>query len=146
MRRGYEVSVNERMKRWVDVPWSEIADSRERLIAFMIIGSVEQHGFHLPLGTDVYIPEGITDLLCRKLAEKKSPLAARSAMLAPFFYTYAKESDVWSGTLNLDGQTFSTTVRDVLYNLFRQGIRDVVIVNGHLEGLGFVRVNIKSGV
>lgn len=140
---GVSMSGEKRMRRWVDIPWPEIAESKGKQIAFVVVGSVEQHGFHLPLGTDVYIPEGITDLLFRKLEERKSPLAARCTMLPPFFYTYAKESDVWPGTLNLDGQTFTATVRDVLGNLFRQGVGDVVIVNGHMEGLGFVLEGIE---
>lgn len=126
------------MKRWTEIPWPEIDELKERMIAFIAVGSIEQHGRHLPLGTDTYIPVGITDIAYRKLSEKNSDIAARSVMLQPFFYTYAKESDFWPGTVNLDGGTFSETVRDVLSNLFRQGIRNAVIVNGHMECLSFV--------
>lgn len=127
-----------RMKRWAETPWPEIEARRGEIIAVLAAGSVEQHGPHLPLGTDVCIPNGIADLMISKAEESDADFASRFYLLPPLFYSYAKESDFWAGTLNLDGGTLTTVVRDVMKNLFRQGVKDVMIINGHMESLSFV--------
>lgn len=127
-----------RMKRWIETPWPEIEEHRSEIIAVLVAGSVEQHGPHLPLGTDVYIPNGIVDLMISKAEEGDADFASRFYLLPPLFYSYAKESDFWPGTLNLDGGTLIKVVRDAMKNLFRQGVTDVMIMNGHMESLCFI--------
>lgn len=132
------MSRTERMKRWVETPWPEIETRRSEVIAVLVTGSVEQHGPHLPIGTDVYIPNDIVDLMISKAEEGDGEFASRFYLLPQLFYSYAKESDFWPGTLNLDGGTLTAVVRDVMKNLFRQGVRNAMIVNGHMESLGFI--------
>jgi len=42
------------------------------------------------------------------------------------------------GTTSLDGQTMSLTVRDILKEFARHGIRKVALVNGHYENSMFI--------
>ena len=41
--------------------WKEIEAERGEMIALIVSGSVEQHGPHLPTGTDLYIAMGMAD-------------------------------------------------------------------------------------
>lgn len=133
-----------KIRRWTDMTWREIEERRGDMIAVIPSGSVEQHGPHLPTGTDLYIAEGIAD----RLAEMCNPpfRIDRLAMLPPIFHTYAKESDAWPGTLNLDGSTLTLLVRDVVRGLFRNGVKNVVIMNGHMESYAFVMEGVQLAV
>ncbi len=122
------------MKRWLTMKWTELQGHVDEKVAVLPIGSVEQHGPHLPLGTDSLIPVGLAD----RLAASAPNLADRLIMMPPVYHTYAKHSDFWPGTLNLDGDTLISFVRDVCQNTFRQGITRVMALNGHMESVQFI--------
>jgi creatinine amidohydrolase len=134
-----------RMARWKQLTWEEI-DRRRRLgiVAVLPTGSVEQHGPHLPLGTDVQIPVGLADRLAAAL--ESDPLGARLVMLPPFYHTYAKHSNWWPGTLNLDGETLVAYTRAVFTDLFRQGVQHVLMLNGHMESVQFLMEGVELAV
>jgi creatinine amidohydrolase len=133
------------MARWDHLSWKEIDERRRRgLIAVLPVGSVEQHGPHLPLGTDVHIPTGLADRLAG--AFDGDELGRRLVMLPPFFYTYAKHSNWWPGTLNLDGEALVGFTRAVLLDLFRQDVRRVLMLNGHMESIQFLMEGIEVAV
>ena len=116
--------------------WKDIEAERGEMIALIVSGSVEQHGPHLPTGTDLYIAMGIADRIAS--LPEAGDIAARLVLLPPIFHTYAKESDGWRGTLNLDGNTLTLVARDIIKGLFRQGIKRAVLLNGHLESYSFL--------
>ena len=121
--------------------WKEIAAKGGDMIALIPSGSVEQHGPHLPTGTDLYISMGIADSIAG--CQEAEDISDRLVMTPPFFHTYAKESDAWPGTLNLDGNTLTLITRDVIKGLFRQGITKVLLFNGHLESYSFILEGIE---
>ena len=50
-----------------DMTWREVQERlREFPVVIVPIGSTEQHGYHLPIGTDVYLAEALAE----KTAEK----------------------------------------------------------------------------
>jgi creatinine amidohydrolase len=131
-----------RMARWKDLTWEEIDRLRRRgIVAVLPTGSVEQHGPHLPLGTDVQIPVGLADRLAAAL--ETDPLGDRLVMLPAFYYTYAKHSNWWPGTLNLDGEALVAHTRAVLSDLFRQGVQNALLLNGHMESVQFLMEGVE---
>lgn len=125
------------MARWENLTWKEIGERRESgIIPVLPTGSVEQHGPHLPLATDVLIPVGLADRLADKVSQ--DDLGRRLVMLPPLYYTYARHSNWWPGTLNLDGTALVASARAVIEDLFRQGVRRLLILNGHLESVHFI--------
>jgi len=136
--------MKKKIRRWADLTWPELEGLRDTTIALIPTGSVEQHGPHLPTGTDLYIPMGIMDLLPTQKGAGDFP--DRLVMLPPVFHTYAKESDAWTGTINLNGNTLSLYIYDVLRRLFEQGILNAVIFNGHMESYSFILEGIEHAV
>ena len=59
------------MRRLIHMTWQELdALDREKAIIVIPIGSVEQHGPHLPLGTDFLLAEKLVErLLCWEAAQ-----------------------------------------------------------------------------
>jgi len=93
-----------------------------RPLAILPIGSTEQHGPHLPLGTDTILAQEVG----RRLAA-----ATGGLLFPPLPLGYAW---VWRdipGTLTIDEATLQQVLKDIAHNLHRQGVRTLVLLNGH---------------
>jgi len=94
---------------------------KKNQIAVIPIGSIEQHGPHLPISTDSDI---ITEV-ARKLSEKKNFLLLPTISYgvsfehAPFFNLSIKES------------TLHSILTDLCLSLLANNIKTVFIINGH---------------
>lgn len=90
--------------------------------AILPVGATEQHGPHLPIGTDQFLAEFVSE----KLAEKID------AVIFPTYnYGY---SWVWKnmpGTLTLSQETFKKVLNELIVSMIGQGFKRIVIVNGH---------------
>jgi len=87
-------------------------------------GSVEQHGPHLPLGTDGFFAEYV----CLAVAERVNGLVAPG-----FPYGICRTMRNFPGTVSLSPETFAPLVREVLLEYARHGARKFVLLAGHAE-------------
>lgn len=95
---------------------------RESGTVVLPIGSVEQHGPHLPNGTDTFAAV----LLAREVA------AQLGAVYAPFCpYGVTPIHAGHPGTVTLRRETFEALLTDVCSELVAAGARAVVLVNWH---------------
>jgi creatinine amidohydrolase len=119
-----------------ELTWTEYQDrlKRDNPVILLPVGALEQHGPHLPMGTDHMIPTAI----CRQVAERIP------AIVAPAFnYGYKSQPKMgggqhFCGTTSLDGNNLSLTLRDVLKEFARHGVRRVAVVDGHYENQMFL--------
>lgn len=98
------------------------------------IGSMEQHGHHMPLHVDVLLPTEFS----RRVALQIGGLVA-----PPFAYGYKSQQKCGGGnhmpgTVSLDGMTLVHQLRDVIKEFARHGGRNFAIVNGHYENSWFI--------
>src|SRR5919198_1843555 len=90
--------------------------------AVIAIGAIEQHGPHLPVGTDfLWIQE-----LSRRVADG---LGAYWVPALPF--SMSECHGPTAGTLWLRPETLAEVVRDLVTSLEAQGIHRIVLLNGH---------------
>ena len=85
-------------------------------------GSTEQHGFHLPLGTDTILAKA----LARMVAAKTDSL-----IIPALYYGY---SWVWHkipGTITLEQEHFKTVLKDIIKSVDEYGTKLLIIINGH---------------
>lgn len=87
-------------------------------------GSVEQHGPHLPLGTDFFYG----DYVCRAVAEQVNGLVAPG-----FPYGICRTMRNFPGTVSLSPETFTPLLREVLTEYIRHGARKLALIAGHAE-------------
>jgi creatinine amidohydrolase len=85
-------------------------------------GSVEQHGPHLPVGTDAYAIETIARRVTAQLDGMMVPFG--SPGVTPF------HADM-PGAIHLSSETFMALFRDVSESLIRHGVDEIVVVNWH---------------
>ena len=101
-----------------------VKDMKEALsstrTAVIPVGVVEQHGFHLPLSTDIHNVQ--------EVAKRAAP--QMNAVIAPTI-PYCYSGGELLGTVNVSPQVFSLYVMDICSEFFRMGFRNIVIFLGH---------------
>ncbi|HUW78415.1 MAG TPA: creatininase family protein [Candidatus Nanopelagicaceae bacterium] len=91
-------------------------------VAVIPIGSTEQHGPHLPSGTDTMIAELIGESIATKL----------DALYVPFGpYGVTPIHAGHPGTISLRRSTFEALLTDILEELTALGVKTFVLVNWH---------------
>lgn len=98
-------------------------------IAIVPIGSCEPHGPHLPLDTDVTIALAMS----RRAAVRLGTLGVRALVVPPIPFGVTNYTDGFAGRITIQPGTLWSLVEDVIVALEQQGLRRVVLANGHLE-------------
>lgn len=94
-------------------------------IALLPVGSLEQHGPHLPLDTDAFDAR----YLARQVAAACSDPKPLVLPLIPYGVSYHHED--FSGTIDISPKTLSQLTYEIGMSAARNGITKLVIVNGH---------------
>jgi creatinine amidohydrolase len=119
----FELSMRE--YRYWKLTWPEINQAVTRQPVCVIpVGSIEQHGHHLPLDVDVVCPTGIATGAVRELAPQ--------ALLLPTVWNgYTAHVMDFPGTLNAHHTTFVDGILDVTKSLAYHGFKKILLLNGH---------------
>lgn len=101
----------------------EVSDYLKKSDTIVIpVGSLENHGLHMPLGTDSLIPDEIARLL-----NERSDL-----LIAPTLH-YGATDDLagFPGTVSIGTEGLIMLLRAICDQLYRHGFRHFIILNGH---------------
>ena len=90
--------------------------------AVVAAGSVEQHGGHLPLGTDAFAALSVAERVAFRLDTVVAPLGPVG--VAPYHLA-------WPGSLSLSPGTLSAVLADVCGSLRQAMVSRIVLVNWH---------------
>ncbi|MEO0377941.1 MAG: creatininase [Cyanobacteria bacterium P01_A01_bin.17] len=104
------------------------------LVVFLPCGALEQHGPHLPLGTDGLLSGAIATTI----AERVNGLVAPTLSYGYKSQPKSGGGQHFPGTTSLDGHSLSQITRDLVREFARQGITNLVIVDGHYENQWFL--------
>lgn len=112
--------------------WAELSSpalaalDKDRLIAVLPVAAVEQHGPHLPLGTDLHIAEGYLERIAPLVPEDLNVLVLPIQAIGK-----SDEHQNFTGTLTLTPQTAITAWVEIGECLARAGVRRLIIMNTH---------------
>jgi creatinine amidohydrolase len=128
------------MIRTDQIPWVEYeARLKESPILFLPVGAHEQHGPHLPMGTDAIFATRMAESLAERLG---------GMVLPTLSYGYKSQArsgggQTFPGTTSLDGQTLMNMTTDILRELSRHGVEKLVVLDGHYENQWFLTEGIE---
>lgn len=98
-------------------------------------GAVEQHGPHLPLGTDALFSERVLDAVLEQL-----PAEAPILRLPLQAIGFSPEHRSFAGTLTLPAELVLQLVQEVGRGLAQAGFQRLVLFNGHGGQIGLLQV------
>jgi len=111
---------NHRMQKMTVRELQDYLAAAEHKTIILPYGLCEQHGYHLPLETDIRT----ADIFAEELAEKLD------CLIAPTL-NYTFSGGMLTGTINVSPNTFSTLVGEIIESLALQGFDNFIILPGH---------------
>ncbi len=103
--------------------WPEAHEAFRRTSVVVIpIGSTEQHGPHMPLGTDFLVAEN----LARRLGERANVIVTPTITIG-----YAKYHNDFPGTLSVSEETLGRALIEICEDLLKYGTTHILFVDGH---------------
>jgi creatinine amidohydrolase len=128
---AYEGGLNMQVGQMI---WEEYRDEIGQRIIILPVGSLEQHGPHLPLNVDVVIPSSLAKMVDEQLDAMVLPTIAYGYKSHPT----SGGGQLFPGTTSLNGMTLINLTLDILNETYRHGGRRFMVLNGHYENLAFV--------
>ena len=114
-------------QRWAELATTDFdALDAARTIALLPVGAIEQHGPHLPLGTDTMIADGIVTAALEAVDDSVSVLALPTQAVGD-----SLEHADFAGTLSHQAETLIASWLDLGRSVHAAGLRKMMIFNGH---------------
>ncbi len=115
-------------KTLTEMTSAEVAEALTRTTTLLLpVGATEDHGAHLPLGTDAFEAREICRRAARQLEAMGCPVVVGPVIpfgVSPFHMGFP-------GTVTLTSATLIAVIREVVLSLHAHGFRNVALVHGH---------------
>jgi len=98
------------------------------------LGSMEQHGHHMPMHVDVLLPTAFSG----RVAKRIGGLVGQPVVYGYKSHPKSGGGNHQPGTTSLDGTTLIYALRDVIKEYVRHGARQIALMNGHFENSWFI--------
>lgn len=111
---------------WNELTFREIEEIiKNDPLVIIPVGSVEEHGNHLPLGSDSFQAIYVAEEIARRLG---------ALVLPPLYYGYT-ELDDFRGTVSVGFDSLYHLMSDILNALVKNGVRKILIISGHASSV-----------
>lgn len=113
---------------WAGRTHGEIAEvaAADGSVLVLPIGSIEQHGHHLPVATDTILVDAVARLGAERVADDVPILVG-----PPFWAGFSPHHLPFGGTLSLEFDTMLAAVEEVADAALENGFDALVLLNGH---------------
>jgi creatinine amidohydrolase len=110
---------------FASMTWPEVNEAvRQRRVALVPVGAIEQHGYHLPVDTDNLFAVHICDEVARRSGKTV-------VSMPPIHYGFNDHNMDFPGTISIKMQHFIDYCVDVGASLAHQVFRRILYVNAH---------------
>jgi creatinine amidohydrolase len=117
-----------------ELTWPEVKEAAAtQRVCVLPVGTVEQHGRHLPLVVDV-----LTSTEVSRRAVEASP--EDSILMPSVYYSFNEHHLDFPGTIAIEGHTIVNYIRDIGRSLAHHGFRKILLVNGHGSNVPFLDI------
>jgi len=110
--------------KWGELRWPEMkALDRQKAVVILPVGSMEQHGPHLPFQVDHFIANRLAEDLEKRMSEV--------LILPPLWAGASAHHMDFPGTITLRPRVFIDLLREICTSMHQHGFHRVVLLNGH---------------
>lgn len=108
-----------------ELTWEKVAALEcEKVLAVCCIGALEQHGLHLPLGTDYFIGKEIVRRMEAALPDQ--------LLCLPTLWLGASSHHMdFAGTISASTTTVRAVLREIVASVHHHGFRRLLLLNSH---------------
>ena len=117
----------------------ECAERAPGALAVVPVAATEQHGPHLPLGTDTFLVETVARQAAAQAAHEIDVLVTPTLAVGSSHHHFP-----FGGTLSLESETYYRAVRDIVVSLIRDGFQRVFVINGHGGNHELIQVVVRD--
>lgn len=115
-----------------ELTWHEVEDAaRSGAVLLWAFGVIEQHGPHLPTGTDVYIPSARLRAVRERLADR----GVNALIVPPYYWGVNVVSGAFPASYGVRPELMREVMADLLAGMARDGFRHVFCFSGHGDAL-----------
>jgi len=106
------------------------------------VGSTEPHGPHLPYGTDTYQVEGVA----RRAVVQANMMGARALLYPTLPVSNNVNFQAFPFACRVSVRTLMLTLLDIIESLEQDGIRKIILLNGHGGNVDTIRATIREHI
>lgn len=112
-----------------DMAWTEVDEVLSKPNAVLIpVGSIEQHGLHLPLSVDSRCATYMAEQAARKVTEEHQ---IRAVVAPTIHYTEVATFESFPGSIGISVDTEIRVIGDIARSFIKQRFKNIIFVNGH---------------
>lgn len=128
---------------YMEMSWKEIEEAiaAQKVLLFSL-GSIEQHGYHLPVGVDTFLPLAVME----RVAKRVGGVVAPCPMFGYKSMLRSGGGPKFVGTVGLRGSTVISLVTDIFSEFIRNGWRKFLVLDWHLENVPYVFEGIDEAI
>src|SRR5918996_5283730 len=97
----------------------------KKTIALLVFGACENHGDHMPFGSDVIVPMELAKRVARKSRNKNI------FILPALAYGVSLHHIDFQMTISLDPKTMISVIENLLESLVKNNVNKILVINGH---------------
>jgi len=120
--------------RYEEMSWTGVEQALRERILFIPVGSMEQHGPHLPLNVDAVLAQRISGDVASDRGGIVAPAISYGARSLP----NSGGGLDYPGTIYIRGDVLVRTYADIIASFLRAGARRMVLLNAHWENEPFL--------
>lgn len=120
--------IGEERYSWASRTYEEVQEIAEQdgSILVLPVGSIEQHGHHLPVATDTMLVDAVTDLAAERVVDSVPIL-----VVPPVWSGHSPHHMPFGGTITLDHDGLLEVVEQVADSALENGFDGLLLLNGH---------------
>lgn len=112
--------------------WKEIKAAGEKKLPVLIpLGVIEEHGPHLPLGSDILW----SNYICKEVKQALRKRGRESLIAPPYYFGVNHCTGAFPGSFSLKPETFELVLAEIFGNLHDFGFTEVYCFNYHGDPL-----------
>jgi creatinine amidohydrolase len=129
--------INRKIRKLEEMSALQLRKSlNDETVAILVFGACENHGDHLPFGSDVFVP--------LELAKRVAVRARNVLVMPPFPYGVSSHHSDFQMTLTWRPTTMIRAIEDICSSLIKNKINRILILNGHDGNIAPIELSART--